>query len=93
MTGGIPQSPVGYEDFAGYDASTINIRAGLDIQLSPMFQLDIGFTHGTSKASQARMIQKVENYMNAIQWSWVGRIAILPPAWPEKADASSTILS
>ena len=67
VSGGIPQSPVGFEDFAGYDASTINIRAGLDIQLSPMFQLDIGFTHGTSQASQARMIQKVENYMNAIQ--------------------------
>ena len=66
VSGGIPQSPVGFEDFAGYDASTINIRAGLDIQLSPMFQLDIGFTHGTSQASQARMVQKVENYLNAI---------------------------
>lgn len=66
VSGGIPQSPVGFEDFAGYDASTINIRAGLEIQLSPMFQLDVGFTHGTSQASQARMVQKVDNYLNAI---------------------------
>ena len=66
VSGGISQFPVGFEDFSGYDASTMNIRAGLDIQLSPMFQLDIGFTHGTSTASQARMLQHPANYTNAV---------------------------
>ena len=66
VSGGIPQLPVGHEAFSGYDASTINVRAGLEIQLSPMFQLDIGLSHGTSTASQARMVQHVSNYENAI---------------------------
>ena len=66
VSGGISQFPVGFEDFSGYDASTINIRAGLEIQLSPMFQLDIGLTSGTSQASQARMLQHPANYTNAI---------------------------
>ena len=66
VSGGISQFPVGFEDFTGYDASTINIRAGLEIQLSPMFQLDIGLSSGTSTASQARMLQHPANYTNAI---------------------------
>ena len=66
VSGGIPQLPPGYEAFTGYDASTFNFRAGLDIQLSPMFQLDIGLTHGVSEASQARLIPHESNYLNAI---------------------------
>lgn len=66
VSGGVAQFPVGFEDFSGYDASTFNVRAGLDIQLSPMFQLDIGLTHGASDASQARMLQHPANYQNAI---------------------------
>ena len=66
VRGGIAQFPIGFEDFSGYDASTYNVRAGLDIQLSRTFELQVGVIHGVSEASQARMIMHRANYLNAV---------------------------
>lgn len=66
VSGIIAQFPVGFEGLTGYEASTYNVRAGLEFELSNALGFRIGVSHGTSKATQARMVENVRNYRNAI---------------------------